>query len=341
MRLRLLLLVCTLPVFVFGQTMSHQERKVRRQLAKGKAYPAIRVATGALSRLNQPVFYALRAEGYNSISEFEKGQGDARTAIRLMPDSANAWLQLAIAEQGLGRMDSAAVHLRHALETQPLSEARYRLALVERARGDLDAAQAAINAGLAASGTMRQDSIRLCRAGAELAAQQGDTARSRTLFSIALALDPRDPVTYNSRGFWLWAQQGKHARAVADYDQAIKLNPNYSYAFNNRGWSEYKLGERDKGLKDIRRARKRKKRNPYIYRNLGIIALDGGDTAKACVNFRQALELGFTAQHGDEVEKLIDLHCGGTPDKPIVPVQAPQNTTDRKENAPVPRTNAP
>lgn len=341
MRVRLLLPILCLPLLALAQTMSHQEKKVRALLAKGRAYPALRVATGALGHLHQPVFHLLRAEAWNSISEFEKAELDARAAMRLMPDSTGGLLQLAIAEQGLGRTDSAAIHLRTLLAKAPLPEASYRLALVERSLGDLPAARKAAASGMGTMRTTRADSVRLYRIGAELAAQTGDTAEARTLFNNTIVLDPRDPVTYNSRGFWLEAAQGRHAQAVMDYDRAIKLNPNYSYAFNNRGWSEYRLGERDKALADIQRARKRKVRNPYIYRNLGLIALESGDTAKACLQFRQALDLGFTAQYGKEMETAISEHCGGTPQQPMVPVQSPPKPVDRNEHTPVPRTNAP
>jgi tetratricopeptide (TPR) repeat protein len=341
MRFQVFIAALILPAMLLAQGMSHQEKKVRKLLAKGKAYPALRVATGALSHLEQPVFYGLRAAAWNTISEFEKAEADARTAVRLMPDSAVGLLQLAIAEQGLGRMDSAAAHLHAALGKGASEEARYRLAEVERSRGDLPAARAAILTALDETAPENENRERFFRMQGELAAEAGDTALARSAFRQAIAMDPRDPVNYNSRGYWLEAANGRHAAAVADYDRAIKLNPNYSYAFNNRGWSHYKLGETDQALKDIQRARKRKVRNPYIYRNLGVIALESGDTAKACVNFRQALELGFTAQHGDEVEKLVLANCGGTVEKPVVPVQAPKSNTDRNEDKPVPRTNAP
>ena len=341
MRSQAFIVTLLLPAMLLAQGMSHQEKKVRKLLAKGKAYPALRVATGALSKTDQPVFYGLLAQAWNTISEFEKAEADARMAMRLMPDSLVGFLQLAIAEQGLGRMDSAAVHLHVALGKGSSEEALYRLAQVERARGDLPTARSAINTALGQVTPENAGRERLLRMQGELAAEAGDTATARAAFAQAIAMDPKDPVNYNSRGYWLEAANERHTAAVADYDRAIKLNPNYSYAFNNRGWSEYKLGQHDKALTDIQRARKRKVRNPYIYRNLGIIALEGGDTAKACVNFRQALELGFTAQHGDEVEKLVVAHCGGTVDKPMVPVQAPKSNTDRNENKPIPRTNAP
>ena len=83
-----------------AQAQTHQERKVRRLLAKGKAYPAIRIASGVLGKNTHPEFYALRAEGYNSISEFTKAEADARTAIRLLPDSVGGLFQLARRSRG-------------------------------------------------------------------------------------------------------------------------------------------------------------------------------------------------------------------------------------------------
>lgn len=341
MRLNALALLLLLPLLAVGQDMSHQERKVRKLLAKGRAYPALRVATGALGHLKQPVFYLLRARAWNSVSEHEKALADARAALRLMPDSLGGLVQLAVAEQGLGRMDSAAFHLRQVLAEQPLPEASYLLAMVERSRGNIDAARQAVHQGQGGAGLVLGDSVRFLRLAGELAAQAGDTVQAALLFGQALRADPRDPVTWNSRGFWLEAAQGRHVQAIADYGRAIKLNPNYSYAFNNRGWSEYKLGETDKALADIGRAKKRKVRNPWVWRNLGVIALETGDTAKACGHWRQALELGFTAQHGNEVETLMEQYCGGTPERPAVPVQSPLAPVDRKEGSPPPRTNAP
>lgn len=315
---------------------------MRKQLAKGKAYPAIRIASGMLAKKTHPEFYALRAEGYNSISEFKKAESDARAAIRLLPDSVNGLFQLAAAEQGQGRLDSSAAHFRQVLERQPSVEVRYRLAVVEQMRGRLTEAAQQIDQAIAMDGAANASSARLHRIKGEVAAMAGDTALARTELDRALALAPDDPVNYNSRGYYAHAWRGDHRGAIADYDRAIKLNPNYSYAFNNRGWSEYKIGETDKGIKDINRARKKKIHNPYVYRNLGVIALETGDTAKACMLLRQALDRDFTALYGDEVEKRVLSSCKGSADgKPIVPVQPSQGLIDRKTDKPVLRTNAP
>ncbi len=344
MRVKIILvfLLASSFVVVQAQTQTHQERKVRKQLAKGKAYPAIRIASGMLGKGTHPEFHALRAEGYNNISEFRKAEADARTAIRLLPDSVDGLFQLAVAEQGLGRLDSSAVHFRQVLRQRSSIETHYRLAVVEQMRGDLPSAARQIVQAIAMEGEAAPSSARLHRVKGEVAAMAGDSILARTELDRAVELAPSDPVNYNSRGYYAHAWRGDHKSAIADYDRAIKLNPNYSYAFNNRGWSKYKMGGTDKGIKDIQRARKKKIHNPYVYRNLGVIALETGDTAKACMLLRQALDRDFTALYGDEVEKLVLSSCKGSADgKPMVPVQPSQGTIDRKTEQPVPRTNAP
>ena len=342
MRMELFLILALTASATFAQGQTKQELKVRAQLAKGKAYPAIRNASAMLGREPHPEFYALRAEGYNDIGEFTKAEADARRAIQLLPDSVSGLYQLAMAEQGQGRLDSAAIHLTEVLRRAPTVDGYYSLAVVEQLRKRLPEARQQIDQAIALEGADAPSAARLHRVKGEVAAMAGDSTLALAELDRAIALAPEDPVNYNSRGYYAHAWLGHHQAAIVDYDHAIKLNPNYSYAFNNRGWSKYKLGDVKKGVSDIERARKKKVFNPYVYRNLGVIALETGDTAKACIMLRQALDRGFTALYGDEVQELMGTSCKETKEeKPKAPVQAPQGTMDRKTEHPATRSNAP
>ena len=342
MRYGIVLMAVLMPVLLLAQSQTKQEKKVRSQLERGKAYPAIRVATAMLGQGNHPEFYALRAEGYNSIAEHVKAEADARMAIRLLPDSVAGFFQLALAEQGLGQLDSAAMHLREVLERAPNVEARYRLAMVEQAREHLPEAMQEIDRAIALEGAPSAASARLHRVKGEVAAMMDDSTLAKKQLDQAVQLAPSDPVNYNSRGFYVHAWRGDHAGAIVDYDRAIKLNPNYSYAFNNRGWSYYKNGDTKRGVRDIQRAKRKKVHNPYIYRNLGVIALETGDTTKACMLLRQALDKGFTGLYGKEVNELIATSCKDSPEAtPKAPIQPSQGVLDRKTDQPVQRSNAP
>ncbi|HRN35308.1 MAG TPA: tetratricopeptide repeat protein [Flavobacteriales bacterium] len=344
MRTGLILATLLAPFLVSGQGQSRLENKVRKQLDRGKAYPAIRNATALIGKQDNAEFRVLRAEGYNMIGEHAKAEADARASLKQRPEgNTPALMQLATAEQGQGQWDSAAAHLQTILDHSPDLEARFQLATVEQRQGKLDSAMANINQALAPFAPDDATATKLHRLKGEIAAMLGDTALAKAELDRAVSLAPSDPVNYNSRAYYLHAWRGDHRAAIADYDRAIKLNPNYSYAFNNRGWSRYKLGETAKGVRDIGRAKQKKKSNPYVYRNLGMIALETGDSTKACAFFRQALDWGFTAQFGPEVEEKMAASCSlPTGSKAQPPVQhPPQDHPDRRNGTPLPRTNAP
>src|SRR5690606_6151851 len=167
----------------------------------------------------------------------------------------------------------------------------------------------------------------------------GDTATARRDLDRAVELAPRDPVAWNSRGFYVHAAQGRHAEAIKDYDRAMKFDPNYGFACNNRGWSLFQLGDNDKALNNINLADRKSPENPFVHRNLGLIAIALGDTAQACLQFDQALRYDFTTLHGDEVQTLVSRHCRER--KPAAEGAAnDRNARDTPETPPV-RSNAP
>jgi len=329
--MRTVLLFITLLIATVGlpqsDGMDRREATARRLLANNKPYRAISLLNGAIDREDRPVFHALRADAYNRIGVYNKAHADARTALVGLPGDPDLLLQLAISEQGLGQADSAVAHYQRVLVVKPGSDTRYRLATALQAGRKPAAALAQLDEVFAGLSNDDPERAKVLRSKAECLALTGDTAAARTTFAQALELAPNDPVILNSRGWYLYTANGDHARAVADFSKAIKQNPNYSFAFNNRGWSRFKLGDTNGAIKDIDLARSKKPDNPYIYRNLGIIALEKKDVRGACTHFQHALELGFTALHGDEVERLVKEHCPNALPRSGVRENAPSGTS--------------
>jgi tetratricopeptide (TPR) repeat protein len=322
---------------------SPKEQKARDLLAKGKPYKALSICDGELSAGKEDLrFLVLRAQAYNSIGEPLKAERDARRALLAFPGSTDPVLQLGIAENALGRTDSAEAHLEQVIAAAPTAEAYLQLAMAHQRANDCARAMEDLQQVQRLGGTA--DAARVLRLRGECAASMGDSAQARLDFDSALVLTPRDPVLFNSRGFYRYAMFNDHPRAIQDYDRAIKMNPNYSFAFNNRGWSKYKLGHPDDAIKDITLAVRKRSDNPYAYRNLGIIRIDQGDLKGGCTDLRIALDLGYTALFGSEVQELVDQHCGGTlaPPVPPVPTKAPsQAPSNAPGTPPVKRSNAP
>jgi tetratricopeptide (TPR) repeat protein len=311
--------------------------KVRKGFDRGRPYGAIRTCDKMIAgKPPRPEFLVLRAEGNNRIAEFKRALKDGHAAMPQVGEELQraAAVQLGIAYANLGKRDSARYWLERALGSADDSEALIRLGMLDRVEGScadaiqrfgqvLDRNDKHINA-------MRERGA--CRA------EMGDTTGARADLDRALELGPRDPVTFNSRGYHLYALTGRYREAIAEYDRAIKLDPNYSFAFNNRGWAFYKLGDRDRAMRNITLAGRKRRSNPYVYRNLGLIAVDDGQVDRACHNFRKALDLQFTELYGNEVRDLIRTHCGGDP--AVAPKPGEPAKPQQRSNAPV-RSNAP
>ncbi|MBV6405507.1 MAG: tetratricopeptide repeat protein [Flavobacteriales bacterium] len=310
-------------------------RGVRRQLDRGKVYPALRRCDGLLTRdMPKAPVLLLRAEANARIRAYPAALEDAHAALAAGLEEggrAQAWYWSGVAWLGLQRADSAIA----AFERVPAgSERDLRMAMALALDGRCEEAIVLYDALLAA----RETTAALRERGACLA-RAGDTARARADLDRAIALDPDDPVNWNSRGFHRWALHGDHERALADYARAIKLNPNYTYAINNRGYSWLKLGRLDKARRDVELAGRRAPDNPYVDHHRGLIALSEGDSVRACSAFRMAEDKGGTPLYGTELRRLLDACPQRSVPGGAVPVGAPPATPNAPSKAPTP--NAP
>jgi Tfp pilus assembly protein PilF len=329
-------------LLAFAAHGQHAKRwaQARAQLDAGKVYAAIRTCDRMVSgKTPHTSFRVLRAEGFNRIGNYAQAEKDARTALAVVRGDTvqMAALQIGIAMMESGRPDTARIWLERSLGGHMDAEAQLRLARLDLLQGAQGEALNRLNTVL----ERQPDLVRALLERGAVHAARNDTAAARRDLDRAVELAPRDPVALNSRGFLVHATRGDHARAIVDYDRAIKMDPNYSFAFNNRGWSLYKLGQVDKGRKNILLAARKRAANPFVFRNLGVIALETGDTATACSHFKQALVLKFEQLHGPEVSELQRKHCT-TPAVPPAPSNAPDapvRPTSPRSNAP--RSNAP
>ena len=318
------------------------EAVVRGALAKGKPYKAIAKASAALEKKDAPpVFHILRADGLIRTGAYGKALNDAKTAQALLGDDLALRSQFVGAYLGLGMLDSAVMYFsKERISDRGMQgEFYFRMGSTMEVRGSWNEARVLFDEAVQAYPTQ----ARMVRERGGCNAMLGDTAKARVDLDKAVELGPRDAVNYNSRGYYLHALNGHHAQAIVDYDRAIKQDPNYGFAFSNRGWSRYKLGEVDRARKDLSLALRKDPRNAYAYRSLGIIAVETGNPEQGCDRFRSALQYGFTANYGTEVEELMKVHCIGTT-PPTVPIPEQKETTAPTDNAPgkeTQRNNAP
>lgn len=333
---------CTLcSLFMLGNAQFDKlESSVRKALAADKPYKALTLTDRALSRKGAPgVFHVLRAEAYNRIGSYREAREQLHRASSLngTPDYRT---NLIGSYTGLGLLDSADALILTAIPADASEEYLYRAGRVLFLRESWAAALDHFHAGVARN----PSSSRMLRERGACHAMLGDTARAGVDLDRAIQLAPRDAAGYNSRGYFRYMRSGHYAKAIADMDKAIKQDPNYGFAFSNRGWCYYQIGDTVKAERDLSLAVRKNPTNAYAYRSLGIIDLAQGQQASGCAHLRKALELGFTATYGNEVEELVSRQCPlsaepvRAPDTPAVPTPPPTNAP----NAPAkPRSNAP
>lgn len=332
--------LCVLANMLHAQ-YEKEEARVRKTLAAGKPYKAIGYCERVLIKKDPPArFLVLRADAYCRIGEYEKAIRDAKKARITLGDDVELRSQLIGAHLGLGQPDSALIYVGDGKpgDASAAEEFAFRVGTTYERLKDWPRALTVFEEAVRSY----PSSSRMVRERGSCHAVLGDSAKARVDLEKAAELSPRDAVPHNSLGYYRYALFGDHARAVVEYDKAIKQDPNYGYAFSNRGWSQYKLGNTEKAVKDLRLATRKNKGNAYAYRSLGIIDLDAGRKEEACANFRKALERQFTANYGDEVEGLARNACAA--DTVTPPVNVPVPLVPPKSNAPgtvPPKENAP
>lgn len=106
-----------------------------------------------------------------------------------------------------------------------------------------------------------------------------------------------------------YQEKGNHQEAINCFNTILKYVPNDPYALNNRSLSRLALGDTKGAMEDVTASLKGDPENSYAYKNRGMIYLKMKKISKACEDFQLALDKGFTALYGDEVEKLQKEHC--------------------------------
>lgn len=101
----------------------------------------------------------------------------------------------------------------------------------------------------------------------------------------------------------------QHKEALVYFDKAVALDPEGPLGYSNRSFSKLKLGDTKGAMADINKSIKLMPSNSWAYKIRAMIYLEQGKTKKACEDLQIALQWGYTAQYGDEVQELLDANC--------------------------------
>jgi cytochrome c-type biogenesis protein CcmH/NrfG len=139
-----------------------------------------------------------------------------------------------------------------------------------------------------------------------------------------LQKDPKNPELLAQIGrAYLAAQQYQIAEQY--YEQSVSLKPTAD-TLNEMSFVSYSLGDVDKAIASVNRARKLDPKNPKLLYNLGMFEWHGKSDPKAAIDaWREFLRLSPNDPKRDQVEKMIaqakehlNLAPGTKTDKPAM-----------------------
>jgi tetratricopeptide (TPR) repeat protein len=108
--------------------------------------------------------------------------------------------------------------------------------------------------------------------------------------SAAIALNPRDAVSYINRGFE-YLQKGDYARSVGDYSKAIALDSRRPDAYQGRAWAYLRSGKASEALPDAERSLQIKPGDARALDIRGHVLEALGRREEAIADYRRALTL--------------------------------------------------
>ena len=188
----------------------------------------------------------LQRQGKDALPAFRK-------VAKLMPDDAEAHLNLGVALKNAGQLDQAVTGYQRALALKSnYAEAHSNLGNALKDLGRLDEAVAS--------------------------------------YRRALKIKPDSADTHNNLGITLKGL-GQLNDAVASYRRAVALKPDFSLAYYNLGNAQKDLGQLDDAVSSYRRAIEIKPDFAGAHNNLGGVLKDLGQLEAALASYRRAVEL--------------------------------------------------
>jgi tetratricopeptide (TPR) repeat protein len=240
--------------------------------------------------------------GFNTTDHDEKLRCYSE-AIRLKPDSAEAFNNRGFVRDAKGDLDGALQDFNEAIGLKPdYALAFYNRGRTRRAYEDLDGALQDYNEAI----RFKPDYANAFYNRAIVRKAKGDLDGALQDYDEAIRLKPDDADAFINRGSGRKAK-GDLDGALQDYDEAIRLRPDNANAFNNRGTARDAKGDLDGAVQDYNEAIHLRPDNANAFYNRACARKVKGDKEGAASDYQKYLDLGGGVRDGDQakVEQII------------------------------------
>lgn len=265
------------------------------------------IERGSLPNETLASVYNNRGTGFYAIRDLERAIQDFTQAIRLNPNSAEAFLKRARTYRDMKNYGRTIQDLDVVLQFTP-KDAEILV--------------------------MRGDAKRF----------SGDNEGSIPDYDLAIKIDPKNATAFFDRGVAYsnlndhdraiedytqnlrlnpdaigalynhgiaYSEKGDSRRAIQDYDRTIQLNPNHDRAFYSRGISYRALGDVDRAIQDYDRAIQLNPRDIDSYFSRGFAKFLAGRFAETAEDFARVIEAGADNKIYAALWQYMNLRKGG------------------------------
>ena len=140
----------------------------------------------------------------------------------------------------------------------------------------------------------------------------GDIKGALADYGRAIAMDPADPIPRSNRAY-IFRHQGKYAAALADLNRVVASPKHRGHGLQTRAVVYRHMGRLDDALRDYRAALALKPDRAAIPYNMAFVWADKGDVTRALASVSQALKIQPSYTRALVVRASIRLHRGDLP----------------------------
>ncbi|BBN13590.1 protein O-GlcNAc transferase [Marchantia polymorpha subsp. ruderalis] len=249
------------------------------------------------------------AECYGNMANALKEKGNIdhaihyyTLAIELRPNFCDAWSNLASAYMRKGRLDEAAQCCRHALSLNPrLVDAHSNLGNLFKAQGLTHHAYVCYTEAIRIQPNFAIAWSNL----AGLFMEAGDFEKAHTYYKEAIRLKPNFSDAHLNQGNVLKAL-GMPQEAILCYQRAIQLRPDYAIAYGNLASVYYEQGQLDLAIIHYKQAILLESTFLEAYNNLGNALKDANRVEEAISCYQSCLAL--QANHPQALTNLGNIY---------------------------------
>jgi len=262
--------------------------------------------------------------------KLQQALNDSNELLEKFPNSIVLCNITGAANAGLMKFDAAIESYKKALKINPdYADAYYNMAIVLNDKGESELALEGYRQALKIKPNYADAYINM----GVILKEMGDLEAAIKSYKQALKIKPNYAEAYNNMGIAL-KDKGDLEAAIDSYNQAVKINPNYAEAYNNIGNSHKDKGDPESAINSYKKALKITPNSSEVYNNMGIALKDKGDLEAAIDSYKKALKI--TPNYAEAQENLVSLLTSYSPQKDnpnlIVKVNEEIRKVDIKDN---------